>query len=225
MNRYLARRGIAVAAIEYRLAPRWTWPAQRDDVMDVIRFLKAHADELGLDGERFVLLGRSAGGQIAEAIAYGAPELQVCGCVAFYCPADLLFAFQYANKDDIRNSYKLLTQYLGATPEDEPDNYHTASGILHVNAHSVPTLLVHGRRDELVWFRQSERLAERLSATGVPHLLLDLPWATHACDHNFDAPSGQLITWAVERVITNILAAQRAGTKVAGVRAEAGGSY
>ncbi len=225
LNRYLARRGVAVAAMEYRLAPRWTWPAQREDVIDAIQFLKEHAGELGLDGERFVLMGRSAGGQIAEAVAYGDPELHVCGSIGFYCPADLLFAFQYADKDDILNSYKLLTQYLGGTPEEKPDNYHGASGILHVNARSVPTLLVHGCRDELVWFRQSARLAERLSANGVPHLLLDLPWATHACDHNFDGPSGQIVTWVVERFLNYVLTERGPFAEVAETGAEMRGSY
>ena len=70
-DHWLARRGYAVAAISYRLAPQFHWPAPRDDIKDAIKFLKAHAAELGIDPARFVLLGRSAGGQLAEATAYG----------------------------------------------------------------------------------------------------------------------------------------------------------
>ena len=62
--------GYAVASIDYRLAPEFKWPAQRDDLLAAIRFLRAHAAALGIDEDRLVLLGRSAGGQIATAAAY-----------------------------------------------------------------------------------------------------------------------------------------------------------
>ena len=38
-NSRWAARGYAVAAISYRLAPRWIWPAQRDDVLAAIAWL------------------------------------------------------------------------------------------------------------------------------------------------------------------------------------------
>jgi len=205
-NRDLAHRGFAVAAIEYRLAPRWPWPAQREDTLDAILYLQQHAEELGIDPEQFILMGRSAGGQIAEAVAYERPDPAIRACIAFYSPADMLFAFQYADEHDILNSYKLLTQYLGGTPEQQRRNYESASGILHVSPHTVPTLLIHGRRDELVWFKQSERLAAKLAENGTPYVLIGLPWATHAFDYNIDGPSGQISTWTVEHFLQSVLA-------------------
>jgi acetyl esterase/lipase len=62
---------------------------------------------------------------------------------------------------------------------------------------SPPTLLVHGTIDTLVWHRQSERLAARLSDAGAPNLLVSLPWATHALEYNLSSPSGQLTTYAL----------------------------
>jgi acetyl esterase/lipase len=66
-----------------------------------------------------------------------------------------------------------------------------------VDAATPPTLLVHGRLDTLVWYRQSERLAARLAAAGVPHYFLSLPWATHAVEYNLNGPSGQLTAYAL----------------------------
>jgi acetyl esterase/lipase len=206
MNRRLAQAGYAVAAVEYRLAPKWTWSAPREDVMDVIRFLRAHAEQLGLDGSRVVLLGRSAGGQIAEAVAYGAHDPGIRGCIAFYAPADLAFAYQYAEPNDILNSRKLLMDYLGFTLGENPRQYADASGYTLAGAGSCPTLLLHGRNDPLVWPRQSERLDARLTGLKVPHYFLELDWATHGFDFNPDGPAGQLSTYAVRAFLTRVTA-------------------
>lgn len=204
LNHYLAGRGYAVASIEYRLAPRWTWPAQRDDVLDALDYLKEHAQQLGIDPRRFVLLGRSAGGQIAEAVAYGAHGADLRGCIAFYAPADMHFAYEYARSDDILNSLQLLRQYLGGAPTEARTNYDGASSILLAQRESPPTLLIHGRRDELVWFRQSQRLCVRLQNVGTPHYFVQLPWATHAFDYNFNGPGGQISTYAVEMFLNAV---------------------
>jgi hypothetical protein len=41
-------------------------------------------------------------------------------------------------------------------------------------------------------------LAELLDALERPHVLVELPWATHGFDFNFGGPGGQLSTYAVE---------------------------
>lgn len=206
LNYYLARNGYAVAAIDYRLAPRWKWPAQGEDLRAALHFLAARAEDYGIDPKQFVLLGRSAGGQIAEAVAYGAKEPGIAGCIAFYAPADLHFAYQYADAKDILNSRKLLLQYLGGPPERQKSAYDSASGILHVQSSSPPTLLIHGRPDELVWVRQSERLAARLQQVGARHYFAAFPWATHSFDFNFNGPGGQLSTWAVKEFLDRVTA-------------------
>ena len=201
---HLARSGYAVAAIEYRLAPASPWPAQRDDVLAAISYLKVHAAEFGIDPQRFVLIGHSAGGQIAEAIAYGAHDPAIRGCIAFYAPADLHYAYEFARADDILNSLKLLKEYMGGTPAEARSNYDSASAILLADAQSPPTLLLHGRRDELVWFRQSERLAQRLQALGVAHYFVQLPWATHAFDYSLNGPAGQISVYAVDTFLSAV---------------------
>ena len=198
LNHWLARRGYAVAAIDYRLAPKFTWPAPRDDVLTALAFLKNHAASLGVDPTRLVLFGRSAGGNIAEATAYTAGDSTIRGLVAFYSPADLHFAYTYGREDDVVKSPLLLRQYLGGPPDAAHANYDGASGYLHVSKTAPPTLLAHGQLDPLTWYRQSERLDARLAEQGVPHAYVSLPWATHACEFNLAGPSGQLTTFALE---------------------------
>ena len=203
-NQWLASIGYAVAAIDYRLAPTAVWPAQRDDTLAAVAYLKAHATELRLDPARLVLLGRSAGGNIAEAVGYSANDPAIRGVIALYAPADLHFAWQYARDDDVLKSPVLLKQFLGGTPATARPAYDGASPYWHVGPSTPPTLLLHGKLDTLVWYRQSERLDARLTEQGVRHIFVSLPWATHAFEYNLAGPGGQLTRYAVEHFLTAV---------------------
>jgi acetyl esterase/lipase len=196
-NFWLAAQGYAVADLSYRLAPQDRWPAPREDLTAAVAFVESRAQELGVDRSRLVILGRSAGGQIAEATAYPMRDPAIRGVVGLYAPADLNFAYAWAREDDALKSPHLLRQYLGGPPGAAAAAYASASAIGFVDAATPPTLLVHGRLDTLVWSRQSERLAARLAGVGVRHYFLSLPWATHAVEYNLNGPSGQLTAYAL----------------------------
>jgi acetyl esterase/lipase len=198
MNHYLAQRGYAVAAVSYGLAPAHVWPSQADDIAAAFAFLKQQAAVLDIDPTRFVLLGRSAGGQLATAYAYGRPDPAVRGVISLYGPQDQVFAWQYSREDDILNAPKLLRQFLGGTPETAGAAYASASAYLIATKSSPPTLLIHGVNDSLVWHKQSERMHAKLDGLGVPNAFVSLPWATHALDFNLYGPSGQLATYSIE---------------------------
>ena len=201
LNRWLAARGVAVAAFDYRLAPAHPWPAQAEDLRVVLGWLRENAAKLGVDPERLTLLGRSAGGQIATATAYGEKLPGVRAVVALYACHDMEFVWSIRSEHDALNSHKLMSQFLGGGPDDDEARarFRSASGEKLVHAEAPPTLLIHGKLDELVWCRHSERLAAELARAGVPHVFVELPWATHAGEANLHGPAGQLITGAVLR--------------------------
>jgi acetyl esterase/lipase len=212
-NHRWAARGFAVAAISYRLAPRHRWPAQREDTRAALDWLKANADRLGLDAGRLVLVGRSAGGQIATAVAYGANDPAIVGVVSFYAPQDMDFAWGVSREDDALNSVNLMRQYLGGPPDTSERQalYASASAQLMAGPSAPPTLLLHGRPDTLVWYRHSERMAARLREAGVPHYHLELPWATHGFDFNPDGPGGQLADYAIDSFLLAVTRPRRGG--------------
>ncbi len=203
-NHWLARRGYAVAAISYRLAPAFRWPAQRDDVLAAIGWLQRNAASLGIDPTRLVLFGRSAGGQIVQAAGYTEARAEIRGVAAWYAPSDLVFGYVNTHEDDMLKSPALMRQFLGGTPESARANYESASALFHVDPATPPTLLVHGANDALVWHRHSERLDARLAEAGVPRLFVSLPWATHAMDYNLHGPGGQLSAFALEWFLTAV---------------------
>lgn len=205
MNRYLASQGYAVAAISYRLAPTFPWPAQREDTLAAIGYLKENADRLGIDPSCFVLFGRSAGGQIAEAVACTANDPSIKGCVGFYAPADLIFAYEHLDPEpDILDSRTLLHHYLGGPLGEKYNAYHDASSYHHVSASTPPILLVHGTKDPLTWYRQSERFAKKLSEHSVSNAYIEIPWGTHAFDYNFNGPGGQISRFCLEWFLLSV---------------------
>ncbi len=198
LNSHLARRGYSVAAISYRLAPTWKWRAQKEDAFAAVDYIKAHATELNIDHNNWVVLGRSAGGQIAQSVAYQKHDPSLKGLIAYYSPADMDFAYRYAKDKDIINSKDLLVNFLGATPDQAPSVYKDASPIDSVNVDSPPTLLLHGTPDPLTWCVQSRRLYDKMTKAGRPIVYIELPWATHAFDFSLNGPSGQIATSAVD---------------------------
>jgi acetyl esterase/lipase len=201
LNGYLAARSVAVAAINYRLAPRHAFPAQHDDVLAALDWLQANAARLELDAARIAVLGRSAGGQLALLAAYTPREPAIRAVVTLYAPSDLNWSWAHPANPRVMDSPKILREYLGGTPAEAQARFDAASPIDLVTPRSPPTLLVHGSRDELVFAAQSRRLAQRLAQAHVRHLQLELPWATHGCDANPAGPGGQITTWAVERFL------------------------
>ena len=205
INRYLAARGYAVAAITYRLAPDHVFPAARDDVFTAVAWLRERHKELGLDPTRIVLMGRSAGAQLALSAAYEAGTDEFRGVVAYYPPTDMVWSWEHPTVPSILDSFGNLSAYLGGDPKSAASNFRNASPIHFVSRESPPTLTVHGGRDELVFPEQSRMLQVRLSEVGVRHLNLELPAATHGCDANLAGPSGQISTYAIERFLASVM--------------------
>lgn len=200
----LAAAGYVVAAMDYRLAPAHPFPSALEDVYAAIDWLRANAAEHGIDPDRVVLYGRSAGAHLALLAAYRGGRSHVRGVVSLYAPTDLHFSWNNPSNPLVLDTPTTLRAFIGGAPNDSPAlhaRYTEASPLQHVHPGAPPTLLVHGGRDELVRARQMTRLAERLEAEGVPHVALALPWATHGCEASLAGPSGQLIVYAVGRFI------------------------
>ncbi|SEI96198.1 Acetyl esterase/lipase [Dyadobacter koreensis] len=197
LNEYLALKGYHVAAINYRLAPDFQSPAPVEDVADALFFLKNKATELNIDTTNFIILGRSAGAQIALLSAYTLHDPAIKGVIDFYGPADMVWGYSLPSNPLIMDSRKVMEDYLGGTYQAHPENYKRSSPLLFVSDHSPPTLLIHGKNDVLVAYEHSQRLNIKLEEHKIKHYLLTIPWATHAFDYNLNGPGGQLSTYAV----------------------------
>ena len=63
------RYGVVGVAVEYRLAPEHPAPAAAEDCYAVLHWMASHATELGIDPDRLIVSGASAGGGLTAAVA------------------------------------------------------------------------------------------------------------------------------------------------------------
>ena len=209
LNSRLAKDGYTVASVNYRLAPHYRNPAQVEDVHSALDYLRSHATELSIDTNTFVLLGRSAGAQIALLAAYTLQDIAIKGVIDFYGPADMVWGYSVPSNPMIMDSRKVMSDYLGGPYPAVPQNYLNSSPVAFVTPHSVPTLIIHGQQDVLVAYEHSVRLQRKLADSGVRNYLLTLPWATHGFDYTLNGPGGQLSTYCVERFLEAICQKQQ----------------
>lgn len=87
--RRIARRaGVMVVAVDYRLAPEHPFPAALEDAACALRWVAAHADELGIAAQAIGVAGDSAGGNLAAALALMARDgaVPALACQALIYP-------------------------------------------------------------------------------------------------------------------------------------------
>jgi acetyl esterase/lipase len=200
-NRYLAAQGYTVIAITYRLAPRYRFPAQIEDVRSAFAYIRQHAVELGVDLERVALMGRSAGAHLAMLAAYQPSSLPIRAVVNYYGPVDLTIGYYDVPRPDPIDSRAVLRDLLGGTPEEFSDLYRQASPITYVTRPLPVTLLIYAGRDHLVQAKFGRGLYERLQAVGSQAVYLEIPWAEHAFDAVFNGVSNQLALYHTERFL------------------------
>jgi acetyl esterase/lipase len=79
VGRALARRGIGVVVLNYRLVPDVAFPEQLSDVVSAIRWTQDNVERYGGDPRRLVVAGHSAGGHMAALLALDPARLRTGG--------------------------------------------------------------------------------------------------------------------------------------------------
>jgi acetyl esterase/lipase len=202
----VARSGIAVASIDYRLTDTATFPAQLADARAAVRWLRARGAEHGLATGRIGAWGASAGGHLAALLGLcpddgdrddgDRGDGSVQGVVAWFPPTDLLGLATdepegprppFLSGPPPSPSYE--ARLLGvAAVTDDPGAARAASPLAHVRPDAPPFLVVHGDRDGLIPSVQSRRLVDALTAAGATADLMLLAGANHE-DPAFDRPA------------------------------------
>ncbi|MGD6749116.1 alpha/beta hydrolase fold domain-containing protein [Streptomyces sp. BH105] len=172
----LAAAGLAVACVDYRLSGEALFPAPLDDLRSALRWLGLRAEELGVDPERTVAWGESAGGQLASLLALTHDEPRLAGAVIWYGPADLTSPRPPFDPAAAATPEALL---LGGPPASVPELAAAASPLKRVHAGAPPFLVVHGEADTMVPCSHGRDLADALWAAGVPVELRAIPGADH----------------------------------------------
>jgi len=198
-------RGYVVATVNYRLAPRYKFPAQIEDLKCAIRFLRANSARYGIDATHIGVWGDSAGGHLAALLGvtdvsdgfdgcgwYDEQSDRVQAVASLYSPTDLAEVY--------RRDKSPHMEHVFGTADRESLIISQASPLTHVSADDPPFLIIHGELDEVVLVDQSQALYERLVSAGVPATLM----IVENCSHCF-TPVGDPIN-PTRSQITRMLA-------------------
>jgi acetyl esterase/lipase len=169
----LAAAGFAVATVDYRLSSEARFPAQLEDVQAVIRWMRTSAGELGIDGDRIVAWGESAGGHLASLAGVTGDRAtgdDVCGVISWYGPADMRNVTDPASAE---------ARLLGGTAAELPDLARSASPAALAHPGAPRFQLHHGTQDTMVPISESEALAAALDDVGVPVEFIRIEGADH----------------------------------------------
>lgn len=132
-----------IVTVDYRLAPEAKFPASLADNYAALRWLYDHAEELGIDRHRIAVMGESAGGGHAAALAIAARdrgEVPIC-----------LQILIYPMLDDRTGSTRQPSPWIGAFIWTKASNEFGWSSLLGVPAGSaiVPYGAVPARVENL----------------------------------------------------------------------------
>ncbi len=205
-------RGYVVASIEYRFSQKAVFPAQIQDCQAAIRFLRANADKYAIDPKLVGVGGGSAGGHLAALVGtsggkdtfpkIGGNDAQSdrvqCVCDIFG-PTNFWTVIKQAEADkDTVNIFKWndgdpYSKLIGGGLGEDRAKCDAVSPVHYVSKESPPFLILHGDRDTLVPYAQSEELAESLKKAGVECTLQRLPGAGHG-GPQFNLPAVKELT-------------------------------
>lgn len=209
MRYALARAGFVVAACEYRVVPD-KFPALLHDGKAAVRWVRAHAEQLGVDADRIGILGDSAGGYVVQMMGATNGEKQwdegdfkeqssdVQAVVSFYGISDLTTIGEGIGNEAVHASPAVtealllngpaFRDFAGASVTADAQKAKQASPIGHVDGTEPPFLLMHGSDDKVVSPLQSKKMHEALTQKNVEaeYVLVrgaahgDLPWFQQA---------------------------------------------
>ena len=170
---YLAK-GYAIASINYRFSRHAIFPAQLEDCKAAIRWLRAHAKDYNLNPDRFAAYGGSAGGHLVALLGttgdiktfdVGANlnmSSKVQAVCDYYGPSDFSYDETTSSAEFIKrlnDPRDAVPQLIGGPVKENRDAARKASPVTYVTTNALPPfLIIHGDKDPLVPFSQSERL-------------------------------------------------------------------
>ncbi|KAI1378957.1 alpha/beta-hydrolase [Hypoxylon crocopeplum] len=180
---------IVVASVDYRLAPEFPFPRQGDDCYDGLLWCKKNSKVLGIDPEKIIVAGSSAGANLAAALAIMARDDGITGIIAQvlhfpavchpkYFPRDKYeFGSYIQDADNCVLSTRRLEAFLDAyNPNSVPDHRH--SPLLAASHANLPPALIQCAgvdilRDDAFAYAEALKAAgvdvEIYGYKGVPH--------------------------------------------------------
>lgn len=191
----LAREGYVVATIEHRNAAEGhPFPAYLEDTKTAIRFLRAHAEEYGIDPTRVCMYGTSSGGNTALLVGvtgdmpefktdeYAGQSDAVQLVVDCFGPSNLPKMIDLDPSKATEDMAKLIYGLAGDRTPEETIERMSPVNYLKNGADYPPFLLLYGDADTVVPYSQGEEMFHRLIDCGADAHMVRVKGAGHEGD-------------------------------------------
>ena len=180
------------ASIDYRLSGDAPWPAQIHDCKAAIRFLRANAEEFGIDPNRIAVWGNSAGGHLASLLGTSGDVAELEGDVGVpseSASSRVACVVSTAGPADFPSYVRLVPGQtrergaifglFGGSVENRHDELLAASPTEYVTSDDPPFLIMNGTADRVVPLQQGELLYRRLLKAGADATFVRIDGARH----------------------------------------------
>ena len=180
-RRLANRTGLAVLSVDYRRPPEHRFPAAPDDVDTSLRWLVRVGEGHGLDPTRLVLLGDSAGGNLALVATLRNPGLVRATVLVYPFLDPDLFAPSYRGTEGglTRDEARWYWEQYAAVPDDlaDPDLAPLRSPDSRLATISEPVLVQIAEHDPLS--DENRLLVDRLTTAGADVRATTYPGMVH----------------------------------------------
>ncbi|MGC1419524.1 MAG: DUF3293 domain-containing protein [Acidimicrobiales bacterium] len=195
LHEFVERGWIAVVC-NYRLAPRYPWPAQMQDVTRTLGWIKRNIASYGGDPDRVVVSGGSAGGHLASLLALsahdatwrptdmdGVTDWSVRGCMSFYGVLEMTGDEQHWHGLGRGLLILLEGRVVQQSFLEHEDVYRAMSPLEKIDVDSPPFLVVQGGNDTLVDVNVARDFVVKFRSSALsPIYYVELPFTQHAFD-------------------------------------------
>ena len=181
----------SVVSIEYRFTDVAPHPAQVNDCLRAIQFVRFNAAKWNMDPHRIGVTGGSAGGHLTLWVALRDDSAdpnssdpvkklssRVACAVSFAGPTDWSLLNEIEHKHP---AYRQLLGYEPGTPADKMDFKAKidVSPISFASVDDPPVMQIHGDKDDIVPLQHAQNMNERLKKVGVPTELVIVKGGDH----------------------------------------------
>ncbi len=181
----LTKAGVATWNLEYRRVgnPGGGWPGTFEDITSGFSFLRQIAKRYQLHEKKIMVMGHSAGGELA--LCLGAHQQSLRGALSLAGVVDLHRAWELHLSNDA------VVEFMGGTPNQVPEHYHEASPAEVAMPH-VLQRLIHGVKDDIVPIEMSRHYRDAKKKRGESVELVEIAEAGH-----FEVIDPQSKAWPV----------------------------
>ncbi|MEM9752507.1 MAG: alpha/beta hydrolase [Planctomycetota bacterium] len=236
--RWLVRYGYAVAAANYRLLPYDRYPAPIEDARAAVRYLRHHAEDLGLKPDAIAACGASTGAYLACMLGVAPDDLppppetlepasgaadrpesaehddqshEIRAVVNYFGFTDFMGLQSLPSRRDQASLNSPEARFLGVPPRRKPEYAAAASPLTHVRPGLPPMIHLHGEVDRVVPLDQSRRFHDALRVAGNVSKLVMLKGLGHRglALFNHEAARGRVVDFLHQHFLGYVPTAAR----------------